>query len=181
MSHILLVEDEAVIAAFVHTALEQAGYTVQVVGDGAAALGYIRANPPDLILLDLMLPQRDGLEVCRVVRARQDYIPLIMLTAKSDEVDKIVGLELGADDYITKPFNARELVARVRAVLRLVRQAGGRSPDQMLRVGGLEIDLTGRAADRSRRRDSLVVVPQLLAAVRRCRISSLFTSFQSTR
>jgi two-component system response regulator RegX3 len=152
MDHILLVEDEEAIAAFVQTALEQEGCTVQVVGDGAAALARVEAEPPDLILLDLMLPTPstssgpglDGLEVCRVVRARQDYIPVIMLTAKSEEVDKIVGLELGADDYVTKPFNARELVARVRAVLRLARQVGGRSPGKTLRAGSLEIDLEGR-------------------------------------
>jgi len=145
MSHILLVEDEAAIAAFVQTALEQAGYAVRVVGDGAAALAHIRAVSPDLILLDLMLPQIDGLEVCRAVRARRDYIPIIMLTARSEEVDKIVGLEMGADDYITKPFNARELVARVRAILRLARQAGGRSPGKILSAGALEIDPEGRS------------------------------------
>jgi two-component system response regulator RegX3 len=142
--HILLVEDEEAIAAFVQTALEQEGYAVRVAGDGTAALDQIEAEPPDLILLDLMLPTLGGLEVCRVVRARRDYIPIIMLTAKSEEVDKIVGLELGADDYITKPFNARELLARVRAVLRLARQAGGRSPGKTLCAGSLEIDLEGR-------------------------------------
>jgi two-component system response regulator RegX3 len=143
MERILLVEDEEAIAAFVQTALEQEGYAVQVVGDGAAALDRIEAEPPDLVLLDLVLPTLSGLEVCRSVRARRDYIPIIMLTAKSEEVDKIVGLELGADDYITKPFNARELAARVRAVLRLARQASGRPPGKTLRVGPLEIDLEG--------------------------------------
>jgi two-component system response regulator RegX3 len=144
MDRILLVEDQEAIAAFVQTALEQEGYTVQIASDGAAALAQVEAEPPDLILLDLMLPTLSGLEVCRAVRARRDYIPIIMLTAKSEEVDKIVGLELGADDYITKPFSARELVARVRAVLRLARQAGGRPPRNTLRAGPLEIDLEGR-------------------------------------
>ncbi len=145
MDHILLVEDEKAIAAFVQMALEQEGYAVQVVGDGAAALARIDAHPPDLLLLDLMLPTVGGLEICRAVRARPDYIPIIMLTAKGGQVDKIVGLEMGADDYITKPFNARELLARVRAVLRLARRSGGRPPRQIIRSGEVEIDLEGRA------------------------------------
>jgi DNA-binding response OmpR family regulator len=145
MDHILVVEDQEAIAAFVQTALEQEGYTVHVVGDGAAALKRVETEPPDLILLDLMLPVLGGLAVCRALRARPDYIPIIMLTAKSDDVDRIVGLEMGADDYITKPFDVRELVARVRAVLRLASQAGGRSPRHTLRAGSLELDLEGRS------------------------------------
>jgi DNA-binding response OmpR family regulator len=141
---ILVVEDEKPIAAFVQTALEQEGFAVRVAGDGQAALREIRTRPPDLILLDLMLPGMDGLQVCRRVRAREPYLPIIMLTARSDEVDKIVGLELGADDYVTKPFNARELVARVRAVLRLARQAGAPPRRDRLQVGQLIIDRTGR-------------------------------------
>jgi DNA-binding response OmpR family regulator len=147
MCHILLVEDETAIAAFVQTALEQEGYTVHAVDDGAAALTRIRSHPPDLILLDLMLPRVGGLEVCRAVRTYRNYIPIIMLTAKSEEVDKIVGLEIGADDYVTKPFSARELVARVRAVLRLAQQTGGRSLRQTIRAGDLEIDLEGRVVN----------------------------------
>ncbi len=145
MNCILVVEDQAAIAAFVQTALEQEGYAVQVVSDGAAALAHISAHPPDLLLLDLMLPHVGGLAVCRAVRARRNYIPIIMLTAKVEEIDKIIGLELGADDYITKPFNVRELLARVRAVLRLAQQSGERSPGQLLRVSDLEIDLEGRS------------------------------------
>jgi len=144
-SQILVVEDEEPIAAFVQTALEQEGFAVQVAGDGQTALREIRTCPPDLILLDLMLPGMDGLQVCRRVRAREPYLPIIMLTARSDEVDKIVGLELGADDYVTKPFNARELVARVRAVLRLARQAGDSPRRDRLQVGQLVIDRTGRS------------------------------------
>lgn len=147
MCHIMLVEDEAAIAAFVQTALEREGYTVHAVDDGAAALTRIRSHPPDLILLDLMLPRVGGLEVCRAVRTYRNYIPIIMLTAKSEEVDKIIGLEIGADDYITKPFSARELVARVRAVLRLAQQTGGRSLRQTIRAGDLEIDLEGRVVN----------------------------------
>jgi len=142
---ILVVEDEEPITAFVQTALEQEGFAVRVTGNGPAALREIRTRPPDLILLDLMLPGMDGLQVCRRVRAREPYLPIIMLTARSDEVDKIVGLELGADDYVTKPFNARELVARVRAVLRLARQAGDSPRRDRLQVGQLVIDRTGRS------------------------------------
>ena len=142
---ILIVEDEKAIAAFVQTALEREGFVTQVVRDGAEALARIRANPPDLILLDLMLPGgMDGFSVCRQVRAREPYIPIIMLTARDAQVDKIVGLELGADDYITKPFNAWELVARVRAVLRLARQSGAAPHRDRLQVGELIIDRAGR-------------------------------------
>jgi two-component system response regulator RegX3 len=156
MDHILVVEDQDSIAAFVQTALEQEGYHVRVVGDGAEALEHIASKAPDLILLDLMLPVLDGLEVCRIVRTRPDYIPVIMLTAKSDEVDRIVGLEIGADDYITKPFNARELVARVRAVLRLARQTNGHVPGKTLHAGALEIDLEGHTV---RTEDQLLQLP----------------------
>jgi DNA-binding response OmpR family regulator len=145
MDHILLVEDDEAIAAYVQTALEREGYAVRTVGDGAAALEQVEAHAPDLILLDLVLPKLGGLDVCRVVRARTDYIPIIMLTGKTEDVERIVGLELGADDYITKPFNTRELVARVRAVLRLAYQTGGHDPGKTLRIGSLEIDLEGHA------------------------------------
>lgn len=142
---ILVVEDEKAIVAFVQPALEREGFAVRVAGDGATALAHIRASPPALILLDLMLPGIDGFEICRRVRQREPYIPIIMLTARSDEVDKIVGLELGADDYITKPFSARELVARVRAVLRLARQAGPASRRDRLQIGELTIDRASHA------------------------------------
>ncbi|MEJ2750429.1 MAG: response regulator transcription factor [Anaerolineae bacterium] len=126
------------------TALEREGFTTTVVQNGRYALDYVNQSPPDLILLDLMLPGMDGWQVCQSVRRRPDYIPIIMVTAKDDDVDKIVGLEMGADDYITKPFKGRELLARVRAVLRLAQNSGEtvRSP---LRYGALEIDLDGRS------------------------------------
>jgi DNA-binding response OmpR family regulator len=142
--HILIVEDEEAIAAFLQPALEREGFSTQWVGDGSAALAAIDASPPDLILLDLMLPGMDGLQVCQTVRRADHYIPIIMLTARSEEVDKIVGLEIGADDYVTKPFNAHELVARVRAILRLVHRSAGQRPTDRLRFGNLEIDLSGR-------------------------------------
>jgi DNA-binding response OmpR family regulator len=141
---ILLVEDEAAIAAFVQTALEREGFDVEVVEDGQQALARLNQSLPDLIILDLMLPGVDGLEVCRAVRRMPTYVPIIMLTARTEDVDKVVGLELGADDYITKPFNTRELVARVRAVLRLARSRAKMEEPDRLRIGRLEIDLTGR-------------------------------------
>jgi DNA-binding response OmpR family regulator len=141
---ILLVEDEAAIAAFVQTALEREGFAVEVVEDGRQALARVNQALPDLMILDLMLPDVDGLEVCRAVRRMPTYVPIIMLTARDEDVDKVVGLELGADDYITKPFNTHELIARVRAVLRLASSRATMGEPDCLRMGQLEIDLTGR-------------------------------------
>jgi DNA-binding response OmpR family regulator len=141
---ILLVEDEPAISAFVQTALEREGFVVEVVEDGQQALSRISQSPPALVVLDLMLPGVSGLEVCRAVRQMPTYVPIIMLTARDEDVDKVVGLELGADDYITKPFNTRELIARVRAVLRLVRSRTKMGEPDRLSIGRLEIDLTGR-------------------------------------
>ena len=137
---ILVVEDEEAIAAFVQTALEQEGFAIQVAGDAQAALSQIERERPDLILLDLVLPGMNGLELCREVRGHGPYIPVIMLTGKADDIDKVVGLEVGADDYVTKPFNARELAARIRAVLRLARQAGAKASRDRLLVGQIKID-----------------------------------------
>jgi len=114
---ILIVDDEQRIIDLARMYLEQEGYTVKSATDGAIAYRQIREDEPELIVLDLMLPGMDGLEICRRVRAESD-VPILMLTARSDDIDKIVGLELGADDYLTKPFNPRELVARVKAILR---------------------------------------------------------------
>lgn len=114
---ILIVDDEQHIIDLAQMYLEQEGYNIESVNDGAAALDRILNQEPSLVVLDLMLPELDGWEVCRRVRNQSD-VPIIMLTARSDDIDKIVGLELGADDYLTKPFNPRELVARVRAILR---------------------------------------------------------------
>ena len=140
IGRILVVEDEEAIAAFVQTALEQEGFAVQVVGEAESALLHIEREHPDLVLLDLMLPGMSGLELCREMRGRELYIPIVMLTAKSDDVDKIIGLEVGADDYITKPFNARELVARIRAVLRLAHKAGVKASRDRLQIGQMTID-----------------------------------------
>jgi DNA-binding response OmpR family regulator len=139
------VEDDEAIAAFVATALEREGYSVACVRTGQEALSHIRRGVPDLVLLDLMLPgDVDGLQVCQAVRGGEVYIPIIMVTAKDEDVDKVVGLEMGADDYITKPFNTRELLARVRAILRLARSGGEARRRKRLRIGLLEIDLVGR-------------------------------------
>ena len=117
MTHVLVVEDEDSISDALSYLLRKEGYEVTVAADGDAALSEFDRTGPDLVLLDLMLPGTSGTEVCRALRARSS-VPVIMVTAKDSEVDKVVGLELGADDYVTKPFSSRELVARVRAVLR---------------------------------------------------------------
>jgi len=139
---ILVVDDEPNITRLLGMYLTKEGYTVEMAADGAAAVAKARATRYALILLDLMLPGMDGLEVCRTLRRTSD-VPIIMLTARSEDVDKIVGLEVGADDYVTKPFNPRELVARVKAVLRRYETAA--SPErQVLTVGDLMIDLDRR-------------------------------------
>jgi two-component system response regulator RegX3 len=140
---ILIVEDDPAIAAFVQTALEREGFAAELAENGEKALARAEAAPPDLVLLDLMLPGMDGLQVCLALRRRPQYIPIIMLTAKDDDVDRIVGLEIGADDYVTKPFKTRELIARVRAILRLMRHSAA-ADAQRLRSGPLEIDLDAR-------------------------------------
>ena len=137
---ILIVDDEANIIELAQMYLEQAGFHVQSANDGAAALEMIARHPPALMVLDLMLPEVDGWEICRRVRAgaAAPDLPIIMLTARDDDVDKIVGLELGADDYVTKPFNPRELVARVKSILRRVQHPiHSESP---VHVGNLTMD-----------------------------------------
>jgi DNA-binding response OmpR family regulator len=114
---VLVVEDEQSIASFVSLYLKNAGYGVRAVGTGAGALNAVAAEMPSLIVLDLNLPDMDGIEICRRIRKNSD-VPILMLTARDEDVDKIIGLEVGADDYLTKPFNPRELVARVKSVLR---------------------------------------------------------------
>jgi DNA-binding response OmpR family regulator len=140
------------IAALVRDYLTDAGFDVLVAGDGGAAISAARGNHPDLIVLDLGLPGRDGLDVTREVR-RTSTVPIVILTARGDESDRIVGLELGADDYVVKPFSPKELVARVRAVLRRTAGARGGGPE-VLRVAGVEVDVPrmrvtvdGRPAD----------------------------------
>ena len=125
MKTILVVDDEAKITRLVQDYLEHAGFAVLTAADGASALANARLRKPDLVVLDLGLPGLDGLDVTRQLR-KQSEVPIIMLTARSDESDKLVGLELGADDYITKPFSPKELVARVRTVLRRMEKAAAR-------------------------------------------------------
>ena len=114
---VLVVEDEASIASFVSLYLKNAGYAVKTAATGSEALSQVAAQTPALIVLDLMLPDIDGIEICKRIRQRSD-VPILMLTARDEDVDKIIGLEVGADDYLTKPFNPRELVARVKSILR---------------------------------------------------------------
>jgi two-component system alkaline phosphatase synthesis response regulator PhoP len=137
MKHILVVDDEPRIAEIARDYLERAGYRVTTAGSGGDALMIARTRRPDLIVLDLGLPQMDGLDVTRAVR-KQSNVPIIMLTARVDEGDKLVGLELGADDYITKPFSPRELVARVRAVFRRIDAAPERG--DIIRAGDVTLD-----------------------------------------
>jgi len=137
---ILIVEDEKDIAKMLEYNLQKEGFKTSVVRDGEDALCAAKQGHPDLILLDLMLPGMDGLEVCKTLKgeARTASIPIIMLTAKSRESDKIVGLELGADDYVTKPFSPRELMARIKAVLRRVKEKG--KLPEVLKIGDLTVD-----------------------------------------
>ena len=134
---ILVVDDEPKVARLACDYLEKNGYRVLTASDGQSALTLARREKPDLVILDLMLPVIDGREVCRILRRESD-VPIIMLTALSEEIDQVTGLEIGADDYITKPFSVRALVARVRALLRRTR-GEARTPSTV-RVGGLEID-----------------------------------------
>jgi two-component system alkaline phosphatase synthesis response regulator PhoP len=117
---ILIVEDEPDVARLLRYNLEREGFRISAVADGSLTLAEMRRDPADLVILDLMLPGMDGLEICRQLRRHEKYstIPILILTARSDEADRVVGLELGADDYVTKPFSMRELIARVRALLR---------------------------------------------------------------
>ena len=122
MKKILIVEDEPKLAALEADYLRADGFAPHVIGDGREVVAWVRANNPDLILLDLMLPGRDGLELCKELRSFSD-VPIVMVTAKVEEIDRLIGLDLGADDYVCKPFSARELVARVKAILRRPRNA----------------------------------------------------------
>ena len=137
---ILVVDDEPSIREVVSLYLEQMGFAPTAVGDGQSALDILRTDPPDLLILDVMLPGVDGYEITRQVRANSE-IPIILLTARNDEIDRILGLELGADDYVVKPFSPRELVSRVKAVLRRTQQtAAPPGGDQPVSVGSMRID-----------------------------------------
>ena len=140
MTTVLVVEDEIEIARVVRDYLDNAGFEVIVVGDGGSAIASVRSAKPDLLVLDLGLPGRDGLDVAREIR-RWSNTPIVMLTARGDETDRVVGLELGADDYVVKPFSPKELVARIRAVLRRTRAAERGA--EVLRAADIEID-TGK-------------------------------------
>ena len=149
MKKILIVEDEPTLVATLRYNFEREGYGVATASDGEAGLALARSERPDLIVLDLMLPTMDGFEVCRILR-REMATPILMLTAKAEEIDKVVGLELGADDYVTKPFSTRELLARVRALLRRSERAP--EPDrEVVATGDLEVDATKRQASRAGR------------------------------
>jgi DNA-binding response OmpR family regulator len=141
---ILVVDDEPIILEALSESLERDGYTVITAADGRAALDYFRSGRPDLVVLDLMLPELSGIEVCRIIRA-ESAVPILMLTAKDSEIDKVVGLEIGADDYMTKPFSLRELAARVRALLRRVEsQAPATEPAPAAPAfGRVQLDLAG--------------------------------------
>ena len=149
--HLLMIEDDARLARMVMEYLGQSGFVVNHAGDGQAGLAALHPTgataPPELVILDLMLPDMDGLEVCRRIRAMPGdaaRVPVLMLTAKGDPMDRIIGLELGADDYLPKPFEPRELLARIRAILR--RRADGTQPSSSrLRFGSLEIDRDARS------------------------------------
>lgn len=142
VERILIVEDDARLADMLHEYLGQAGFGVTVASLGAAALEKLSATDYDAVVLDLMLPDMDGLNVCRQLRAKYDT-PVLMLTARGDAVDRIVGLELGADDYLPKPFEPRELVARLRAIMR--RRVRGTTDEKSSHFGRLELDIAARA------------------------------------
>ena len=141
---VLVVEDEENLLEAVRYSLDREGFRVVGVGDGESAVEEARTGNPDLIILDIMLPILDGMEVCRMIR-RESQTPIIMLTAKGEEIDRVVGLELGADDYVAKPFSMRELIARVRALLRRSNLARGPAaqsmPPETVKSGDLELDL----------------------------------------
>jgi two-component system, OmpR family, response regulator len=166
-STILLVDDDEAVRRVLSYPLERDGYTVVQAVDGEEALEAFSERPVDLVVLDIMLPKLDGLEVCRQLRAKSS-VPIIMLTARDDELDKVLGLELGADDYVTKPFSIREFRSRTRALLRRARaprhepQSGG--PSQLIAVDGLTIDLPCRAVEMNGARVQLTYVEfELLA------------------
>jgi len=167
MKTILVVDDEPRIAELARDYLEHAGFGVRIAATGEAALQSVRRDRPDLVVLDLGLPGIDGLDVTRSIR-RDSSLPVIMLTARDDELDKLLGLELGADDYLTKPFSPRELVARVRAVLRRVDASADHAADEVIRAGDLTLDVPRMRADLAGRTIDLTPTEfTLLAALAR--------------
>jgi DNA-binding response OmpR family regulator len=155
---ILVVDDETTLRETLVDALEAEGFRVVSAADGREALAVFRAERPDLVLLDLMLPELSGIEVCRIIRA-ESGVPIVMLTAKDSEIDKVVGLELGADDYVTKPFSVRELSARIRALFRRAEQAvTAESPPAVVDLGRVQVDIAGHRLLRDG--DALPVKPK---------------------
>lgn len=158
---ILVVDDEINIQELIRVNLEQAGFEVEIADNGIAALGRFEANKPDLIILDLMLPGKDGYDVCKAIR-KTSNVPIIMLTAKETELERVLGLELGADDYITKPFSPLELIARIKAVLR---RSSGQEDDEadeytvgsiFMKVGTREVLVKGKPVDLTRKEFDLL-------------------------
>ena len=172
---ILVADDAPDILRLTRDYLEHAGFTVLTASDGPSALQSARARHPDLVILDLGLPGMDGLDVARSLRRASD-VPIIMLTARADESDKLVGLELGADDYVTKPFSPKELVARVRAVLR--RSEGARTPAEHLQVGAVELDVPRMRVDVAGRRVELTPTEFQILAVMARQPGRVFTRAQ---
>lgn len=150
MKRILVIEDEPQMRLGLRDNLELEGYEVETAADGEEGLAKAASFSPDLVILDVMLPKRNGFDVCRELRARSGGIPIVMLTARSAETDKVLGLELGADDYVTKPFSITELLARVRAVLR--RAGGHKGASELVRIGDLEVDFKLHQAHRGKNR-----------------------------
>jgi two-component system response regulator RegX3 len=155
---ILVVDDETTLRETLVDALESEGFRVVSAADGREALTVFRAERPDLVLLDLMLPELSGIEVCRIIRA-ESGVPIVMLTAKDSEIDKVVGLELGADDYVTKPFSVRELSARIRALFRRAEQSvTAENPPAVVDLGRVQVDIAGHRLLRDG--DALPVKPK---------------------
>jgi phosphate regulon transcriptional regulator PhoB len=140
MRRILIIEDDRTTVELIRASLEKEGFEVQAIGDGESGLAQVRKSPPDLLLLDLMLPKLPGLDVCKQIRGDDNLnrLPILMLTARGDEMDRVVGLEVGADDYVAKPFSPRELVARVKALLR--RAEPPPEGEKVVEIGRLRID-----------------------------------------
>jgi DNA-binding response OmpR family regulator len=162
MSRVLVVEDDADIASLIVHYLTPAGYESEIVANGSDALAAARRKPPDLVILDRMLPGLDGLEICRALRADAALgaVPILMLTARAEETDRIAGFEIGADDYVTKPFSPKELVARVGALLRRVRR--GPADEPVLRYGPLAIDVEKHVVTDAEREVKLTAKEYLL-------------------
>jgi DNA-binding response OmpR family regulator len=137
---LLLADDDRALSSILSAALQEEGYDVTVVGTGLEAVQEFERRAPDLLILDVLMPEMDGLEVCRRLR-RKSTVPIILLTSRGEEVDRVTGLETGADDYVTKPFSTRELCARIRAIeRRMQREPSADAPNEVLRADDLELD-----------------------------------------